>query len=203
MCEILVDGKIIEMEGSVLNGSALAPYRETAKDIKILNSVKIIKDDAFSDCKTLKSVTIPDSVTAIGNYAFYICKSLKSIVIPESVTSVGDRAFSGCNNITVKINSTNGFSKDTFLGFMGQILNVVIDGDEYPVLNCSFTSDLMVVTGYVDYAFGKLCSGYKFDGEFFNPSEKNPMYCYYDRSFFRYNDTLDGLKKQLDILDIC
>ena len=48
----------------------------------------------------MTSIVIPDSVTIIGDYAFYNCRSLTSITIPDSVTSIGDEAFWACRSLT-------------------------------------------------------------------------------------------------------
>ena len=41
----------------------------------------------------------PNSVAVIGDRAFQDCKGFTSIVIPNSVTTIGEGAFSGCSNI--------------------------------------------------------------------------------------------------------
>lgn len=61
--------------------------------------VKIIPDNAFSNCKSLKNIQIPDEVKQIGTKAFYNCSSLPSVTIPENVTSIGGLAFAGCDNL--------------------------------------------------------------------------------------------------------
>lgn len=58
-----------------------------------------IKDNAFSNCKTLKSIIIPNSVTEIGWWAFQ-WTGLTEIVIPNSVNKIGESAFSYCENLS-------------------------------------------------------------------------------------------------------
>jgi hypothetical protein len=79
--------------------------------------VRIIKENAFTDCQSLTSVTIPNSVTSlsgfnnsqylssltignsvksIGTYAFLFKRVLASLTIPNSVTSIGMGAFQSC-----------------------------------------------------------------------------------------------------------
>ncbi len=66
----------------------------------ILNSTKVICNEAFFNCKNLVSIQIPNSVTAIGKWAFLGCESLTSIHIPDNVKAIGDYAFGGCKNLT-------------------------------------------------------------------------------------------------------
>lgn len=228
MCEVIIDGKTVEIEGSVLSQRDLKPYQK-AKNITICNNVTKIGEWAFSNFALLASVEIPDSVVSIGMYAFNqcdslrsifvpksieeiedcafwyctslenitipdsakkikigsgvfcSCKSLKSIEIPQSVTSLGEYDFLGCNNIKIKVKTPNVFSSKSLLGAVGQILNIVFDCDEYPLITYSDGNSLnpMVVTGYVDYAKGRLYSGYKFDGSL-NPKNKELVYMYCD-----------------------
>jgi len=49
----------------------------------------------------LASITIPNSVTIIGDKAFQQCRCLTSIIIPNNVTSIGKGAFDGCSSLTI------------------------------------------------------------------------------------------------------
>ena len=83
------------------SGRLIAGCRSTI----IPNSVTVIEDRAFENCKALSSIIIPDSVTEIGWGAFNGCEALTSIIIPKSVTIIGgirgieDCAFSGCSGL--------------------------------------------------------------------------------------------------------
>ena len=197
--EIIIDGKTVEIEGTILTEAALAPYRETAKHIRICKNVIGIGDRAFSCFKALESVEIPDSVTLIGRLAFLHCRILGSIAIPESVVSIGDCAFAGSDNIKIEIRSMKGFSKRSLSGFVGRPINIVYKGDEYPIMcyESSGGDKEMVVTGYVDYADGKIFSGYVLNGRL-NPSTKELMYCYVLRKLNFHDSTLSGLKEWID-----
>jgi len=74
--------------GNSFSGSAIT-------EITIPNSVTIIGNGAFQDCRQLVKITIPNSVTSIGNAAFWYCFSLADITIPNSVSSIGWGAFVG------------------------------------------------------------------------------------------------------------
>ena len=79
---------------------------ELEGEYSIIEGVKVIGDNAFSECESLTYIGIPDSVTNIGSSAFEGCTSLTSIDIPNNVTSINDGAFKGCNSLT-KINMSN------------------------------------------------------------------------------------------------
>ena len=71
----------------------------SAKVIKIPDTVKTIQAYAFSNCKHLENVVIPDSVQSIGSYCFKDCDSIKNIVIPDSVTLIDHATFWGCESL--------------------------------------------------------------------------------------------------------
>lgn len=229
MCEIIIDGKTVELEGSVLDQEALKSYRETAMEIKICdsfteigmfaffafenlksieipNSVIIIERDAFNSCYALENIVIPDSVTKIGDGAFWECTSLKSISLPDAI-EIGSEAFfrnNNSDNIRIKLRKANSTLQNVSLvGDTGQIITVDNDGNDYSVLTYRNTYGYtMIVTGHVDYAGGKLYSGYEFLGDL-EPSKTESMYCYISEGNVYYDTTLSGLKRQLEDFDIC
>lgn len=75
-------------------------YGASLKNLTIGESVTIIGNFLFQNCKALTSVTIPSGVIAIGEYAFSGCTALRSVVIPSSVTTILDSAFSGCSHLS-------------------------------------------------------------------------------------------------------
>lgn len=198
----------IEIPDSVKKIGQFAFYGcETMESIIIPDSITTIRECVFDSCKSLKSVTIPNSVKNIEDGAFSDCIKLKKVTIPASVTYVGSRAFIGCDNIVVKISDADYvFSEKTLWGKPGQIITVDNDGDEYSVLNYNDTNysvnpKLMVITGYVDYAGGKIYSGYEIDGKL-NPPRKKDLYCYKVGYIRLYEPTLKSLKELLDSFDI-
>ena len=69
-------------------------------EIEIPETVKIIEEYAFSQCKNLTGIVIPDNVTTIGHHAFYNCVGLSSLSIGKNVSTIGDMTFASCNELT-------------------------------------------------------------------------------------------------------
>ena len=65
----------------------------------IPDSVKIIGDYAFYNCRNLTNILLPSGLTTIGKDAFYYT-GITSITIPASVTEIGRWAFSSCSSLT-------------------------------------------------------------------------------------------------------
>ena len=80
------------------NKSVLIAYPASSREVQydVPDSVTIISDWAFSECKKLNRITIPDSVQEIGEGAFSNCALLDEVEIPDSVTKIDDCAFRGC-----------------------------------------------------------------------------------------------------------
>ena len=76
------------------------------------NSLTLIGEGAFKGCVSLTSVDIPNGVELIYNNAFEGCTSLNSVIIPESVKAIDDGAFHGCSSLT-SIDIPNGI---TYIG---------------------------------------------------------------------------------------
>ncbi len=70
------------------------------KNTVIPDGIKVIGDDAFSNCINLTNISIPSSVTTIGANAFNSCNNLQSVHISEGVAAIGEKAFSTCNALT-------------------------------------------------------------------------------------------------------
>jgi len=81
--------------------SKLIAYPANSQEVQydIPDSVTVISDWAFSECRKLTRITIPDSVSEIGEGAFCNCSYLDEIEIPDSVTKIDDCAFRGCQRL--------------------------------------------------------------------------------------------------------
>ena len=83
------------------NKSNLIAYPASSREVQydIPDSVTVISDWAFCECKKLNRITIPDSVYEIGEGAFCNCVLLDEVEIPDSVVQIDDCAFRGCANL--------------------------------------------------------------------------------------------------------
>lgn len=83
------------------NKSIIIAYPASSREVQydIPDSVTIISDWAFCECKKLNRITIPDSVHEIGEGAFCNCALLDEVEIPDSVTVIDDCAFRGCTSL--------------------------------------------------------------------------------------------------------
>ena len=83
------------------NKSVIIAYPASSREVQydIPDSVTIVSDWAFCECKKLNRITIPDSVHEIGEGAFCNCVLLDEVEIPDSVTVIDDCAFRGCTSL--------------------------------------------------------------------------------------------------------
>ncbi len=83
------------------NKSQIVAYPASSREVQydIPDSVVVISDWAFCECKKLNRITIPDSVHEIGEGAFCNCILLDEVEIPDTVTIIDDCAFRGCTNL--------------------------------------------------------------------------------------------------------
>lgn len=102
----------------VIRGGVLVKYNGAATKVVIPNSVKIIGDQAFYNCKGITSVVIPDSVKEIGRYAFNNCAELESVTMANSVQKIGYCAFRDCRSLTALTipDSVREIDNDAFAG---------------------------------------------------------------------------------------
>ncbi len=67
----------------------------------IPDGIKVIEDEAFTQCRSLTDVALPDSVASIGEFAFAGCSSLSSVRLPGGITALGNGTFSSCLKLAV------------------------------------------------------------------------------------------------------
>ena len=74
-------------------------YNKKIKSVVIPSSVKVIRDDAFSECEALEKVTLPEGLLYIGQNAFNFT-ALTSVTLPKSLLYIDSGAFGMCNNLS-------------------------------------------------------------------------------------------------------
>ena len=87
------------------------------EEVTFPSSVKKIEKGVFNACVSLKRVKLPEGILDIGENSFFCCTSLERIRIPDSVNSIGENAFQGCGALktlvapgSVKFIDENAFS---------------------------------------------------------------------------------------------
>ena len=74
-----------------------APSR--VRNVLVMDTVRVIRHGAFSDCYELAFVYIPESVREIHHHAFYRCAYLLTVRLPASITIINNAAFLGCSRL--------------------------------------------------------------------------------------------------------
>ena len=83
---------VVEIE-SIKNASSFL------SKVTLPNTIKVIREEAFSGCTKLNSINLPNSIESIEKGAFKNCSSLYSVVIPENVKVINESTFSGCSSL--------------------------------------------------------------------------------------------------------
>lgn len=71
--------------------------RSQTGSVVMPDSLEVIGDDAFKDCRQLKSVVFPRHLKEIGFQAFRGCTSLTDVSLPDGITLIGSYAFLECS----------------------------------------------------------------------------------------------------------
>ena len=62
-----------------------ATIPRTVRIVVIADGICEIPDRYFADCGELKHIILPDSIQIIGNFAFENCRNLEMITLPKDV----------------------------------------------------------------------------------------------------------------------
>lgn len=80
-------------------GDALIRYTGEASEVIIPDSIRIIADAAFGDCKSVAAVHVGANVKIIGSDAFSRCENLRRVYIEDGVEVIGDHCFQFCSHL--------------------------------------------------------------------------------------------------------
>lgn len=101
---------------------------------------------------------IPDSVRIIGDYAFYECKQLATIIFSKNVIEIGENAFYDCDNL-VEVELFDGVTdiKDNAFGNCDRLKSVVIPSSVVNIKNgaffhCDALADIVLHDGIYEIA---------------------------------------------------
>lgn len=97
-----IKGKVNIKDGTTLIAdgafSCSSKSYDNITSVTIPKSVKVIGNDAFSECRSLSKLTLKNGIQTIGKRAFYNA-DLKSVTIPKSVKTIGEKAFGYGTNL--------------------------------------------------------------------------------------------------------
>lgn len=90
-----IDGVLYDKTGKVI-----LRVPEGKASVQIADSVRVVGEKSFSNCKVLKSVVLPESIVQIDSYAFENCIALSSLSFPKSITRLAEGVCKGCESMT-------------------------------------------------------------------------------------------------------
>ena len=103
-----IDGKTVSAVGK------LAFYRSDITSVKLPNTLKLIDDEAFMECRYVKELTIPAFVDSIGKAAFNSWDALESVTIEDSPNLL--RTGSGGSSVMSSMFSDQPLLKKAYMG---------------------------------------------------------------------------------------
>lgn len=92
-CRYALDGSAVYS----MDLTELLSVDESVTEFEIPESVKVIGECAFEDCRLLEKIDIPETVERINDYAFVDCRSLLWVKIPDTILYIGKSVFDGCS----------------------------------------------------------------------------------------------------------
>lgn len=100
------NGNVIISKGITEIGMASFNGANKITGVEIPNSVTLISDYAFQNCKGLTTITIPGSVKKIGAswgnsnaQVFNNCSNLENVILEEGIEEISGRTFDSCSKV--------------------------------------------------------------------------------------------------------
>ncbi len=177
------------------------PPQKSGTSFTVPNSVRVIRANAFSNCKNLSSIPIPDSVTTIGRCAFMSCNSLVTMSIPEGVTQVDDHVFEYCTSlVTVKLPATTARIGTQTFNRCDNLSKIIFTGseDRWNKIDISILNEKLKYCNYefnADYDRDGYNAPKEYSGTvYFKSGKGSAAYTYSDSYFaasaYKYNHNL-------------
>lgn len=91
--------KGVTIPGKVKKFGYAVFYQSGIESITLPDSVELLDQYLFYNCKSLKTVNFGKNLKTIAMCVFSECTALESMVIPDTVTSLGSSAFIRCANL--------------------------------------------------------------------------------------------------------
>lgn len=120
----------------VIENGVLKKYNGSGSAVEVPLGVTVIGDQVFRGNETITSVVIPNSVELIGNDSFAECRNLECVVFPEKPPRCFMRPFIGCD----KLCDADGFFIDrgTLYYYGGANAEVIIPAGVTCIGNSAF-----------------------------------------------------------------
>lgn len=113
--------------------------------VKMPDSLRCIKGNAFSTCKNLKTLKLPSQIKYIGPSAFYN-SGLETIELPKNIEGIGIDAFQCSDIVNVKLN--NCLSESVLLS--GLFVQTIVPEDEdSTVVEINLPDDTLYIPRYL------------------------------------------------------
>lgn len=104
-------------------------------EINLPDNLKYIYSNVFEDCTKLENIEFPDTLKRIDEEAFLNCDSLEEIIIPDSVENIGYKAFADCISLEKAVLPDN---EATIL-------------ENCVFLNCTYLSEVIIPDKLVNF----------------------------------------------------
>lgn len=159
-----LDGAIVEkitiVDDLGLIGDVLpSSIKISVKSIILPEGLKVIKEDAFSQCGILESINIPNSVTVIGENAFSSCENLVFDTLDISqMKEVGARAFDYCTIHHLITKGEYQFKASTFKEVKGLAKITITEGSKKITAGLSESARLSLQEVILPDGLEKICS---------------------------------------------
>ncbi|MBS7298877.1 MAG: leucine-rich repeat domain-containing protein [Eubacteriales bacterium] len=132
--------EIVKIPESVKSIREFAFSGNTALTEVVLNeNITDIGEAAFANCENLRKITLPSSLKLIGEYVFSNCKALSTITIPSGVKTVSYCAFSYCTGLTEVVLEEGVEKVDSGAFFNCSSLKRITFPQSLKSLNCGFS----------------------------------------------------------------